>query len=49
MYCTNANIGKPRLSERKGNAFTLPSGSGFVKTKLCRVSYRVTTQELPLF
>ena len=43
LHCTNANIGKPRLNERKGNAFTLPSGSGFVKTKLCCVSYRVTT------
>ena len=43
LYCANANIGKPRLNERKGNAFTLPSGSGFVKTKLCSVSYRVTT------
>ena len=43
LHCTSANIGKPRLNERKGNAFTLPSGSGFVKTKFCSVSYRVTT------
>ena len=43
LNCANTNIGKPRLSERKECLLALPSGSGFVKTKLCSVAYRVTT------
>ena len=31
LNCTNANIGKPRLSERKESLLALPSGSGFVE------------------